>query len=317
MTKAVISAAVSTDKLTANEVDAASIVTRSLLTSLLKANKITANEIGSGAVTTNNLGAKAVTAEKVDVEELVASEAFVGQFAANTAIIEQIYAAAVVAKEITARKLKVAGDDSYAEVENGVLTLFDSSSSSLTELAASYANFCQGKLKIKVDGINAYLMNTEPTGALVISGNLAYAAGSWGSPCGTATMAEDGSMALSSVEQVIPFTQIHGRQFLIKNNGVQTSGHNNPIVAGFAMFEGVADGTRCCLDLYEGSTHLAQAITTSAGDHCTVSIGPIARDSYTSNTTYYLKARIGAGQSGGYIGAGADADTKAALTVWT
>ena len=326
VTKAVISAAVSTDKLTANEVDAASIVTRSLLTSLLKANKITANEIGSGAVTTNHLGAKAVTAEKVDVEELVASEAFVGQFAANTAIIEQIYAAAVVAKEITARKLKVAGDDSYAEVENGVLTLFDSSSSSLTELAASYADFCTGQFRIDVGDGYTRMKNAgsftktviDPGGTLEVASNARI-------PGITVSPGSSARLNLTSSMQVIPMSWKQSgwagspSYLSYANSGVVVAALANVSVSGFAMFRGVSAGERCVLALYYGETQLAYAITTSQGGYCAVSIGPVMFDGGGEGSSRLtLRARTGDGT--GFIGydsgdGAREAHLTAALTV--
>ena len=326
VTKAVISAAVSTDKLTANEVDAASIVTRSLLTSLLKANKITANEIGSGVVTTNHLGAKAVTAAKVDVEELVASEAFIDQFAANTAIIEQIYAAAVVAKEITASKLKVAGDGSYAEVANGILKLFNSGSSSLTELAASYADFCAGQFRIDVgDGYtrmkNAGLFTKtiiDPGGTLEVASNARI-------PGITVSPSPSARLNLTSSMQVVPMSWKQSgwagnpSYLAYANSGVVVAARANASVSGFAMFRGVSAGERCVLALYYGETQLAYVITTSQGGYCAVSIGPVMFDGGGEGSSRLtLRARTGDGT--GFIGYDSGDGTReahltAALTV--
>ena len=326
VTKAVISAAVSTDKLTANEVDAASIVTRKILTSLLEANKITANEIGSGVVTTNHLGAKAVTAAKVDVEELVASEAFIGQFAANTAIIEQIYAAAVVAKEITASKLKVAGDGSYAEVANGILKLFNSGSSSLTELAATYADFCTGQFRINVgDGYtrmkNAGLftkMIIDPGGTLEVASNARI-------PGITVSPSSSARLNLTSSMQVVPMSWKQSgwagnpSYLAYANSGVVVAARANASVSGFAMFRGVSAGERCVLALYYGETQLAYVITTSQGGYCAVSIGPVMFDGGGEGSSRLtLRARTGDGT--GFIGYDSGDGTReahltAALTV--
>ncbi len=318
VTKAVISEAVKTNKLTANEVDAASIVTRSLLTSLLEANKITANEIGSEEVTTKHLGAKAVTAEKVDVVELVASEAFIDQFSANTGIIEQIYAAAVVAKEITAAKLKVAGDDSYAEVADGILKLFDANSSSLTELAATYADFCTGKFRIDVGSDYTRMRNDgkfktmviDPGGTLEVSSNARI-------PGITATPNASVRLNLTSSMQIVPMGK--GKNgwagnpayLAVANSGVVVAASANVSLSGFAMFRGVSAGERCVLALYYGNTQLAYVITTSQGGFCAVSIGPVMHNGGGEGSSVFtLRARTGDGT--GFIGYDSDDSTAEA-----
>ena len=289
------------NKITANEADVSSIVSRDALIDAIGTNKLTANQVDAGSIVT-----KSVISKTLQSDKLTSNEINVDEIAANEAFLAKL-----IAQNITAAKLTVAGDNSFAQFKGGTLTLYDSAQAALSTIEASYAKLCQGALEIEARGLSSVISNSLG-GPLTISGNNLLATGSWASPRGTATMASNAKMGLTSNEVVIPFKNITGAGMSLYGNGVRSNGISGNVVSGFAMFEGVS-GKNCCLALYENSTQIAEAVATSGGDFCMVSIGPIARN-MISNATYYLKARTG---GGGNIGGGSDAHLKAALTVWT